>query len=105
MCNLDIDHSIQATHFFFIKLYLTLITTSYFQTCETRVEKDKTEITKKCAKEKSCKASCDPKDKFCVTCCKGSLCNENEGRVCDRDPDNITPLLKKNLNPSKFIFL
>eukprot|EP00105_Crassostrea_gigas_P008141 XP_011422609.1 PREDICTED: SCO-spondin [Crassostrea gigas] len=48
-------------------------------TCETRVEKDKTEITKKCAKEKSCKASCDPKDKFCVTCCKGSLCNENEG--------------------------
>lgn len=24
--------------------------------------------------------------------------------VCDRDPDNITPLLKKNQNPSKFFF-
>lgn len=24
--------------------------------------------------------------------------------VCDRDPDNITPLLKENQNPSKFIF-
>lgn len=97
MCNLDIDHSIQATHFFFIKLYLTLITTSYFQTCETRVEKDKTEITKKCAKEKSCKASCDPKDKFCVTCCKGSLCNENEGRGLWQRPRQYITAFKKKI--------
>lgn len=43
------------------------------------MEKDKIEIIKKCVKEKSCKVLCDLKDKFCVICCKGLFCNENEG--------------------------
>ncbi|XP_061194694.1 SCO-spondin-like [Saccostrea echinata] len=47
-------------------------------TCETRVEKNKAEITKRCRKEKDCKPKCDPKDSYCVTCCKGSLCNKDE---------------------------
>lgn len=76
-------------------IYLYIV----FQACETRVEKDKTEITKKCTKEKNCKASCDPKDKFCVTCCKGSLCNENEGKDFDRSQCYmyIIPLFDLNL--------
>lgn len=59
------------------------------------MEKDKIEIIKKCVKEKSCKVLCDLKDKFCVICCKGLFCNENEGMVCDRDLDNIILFLKK----------
>lgn len=50
-----------------------------FQTCETRVEKGRFEITKQCRKEKECKPRCDPKDAFCVSCCTGSLCNKDEG--------------------------
>nr|XP_022343451.1 SCO-spondin-like isoform X5 [Crassostrea virginica] len=47
--------------------------------CETRVEKNKAQITKRCGKESNCKAKCDAKDTFCVSCCKGSLCNKDEG--------------------------
>lgn len=63
-----------------------------FQSCETRVYKKETKITKKCVKTKSCKTKCNPSDDSCVKCCTGSLCNKDDGRLCANNNINITDI-------------
>lgn len=53
----------------------------FFQSCETKVHRDKTEITKVCKKTSSCKTRCDARAVECHFCCTGDLCNKDSGNA------------------------
>ena len=57
-----------------------------FQSCETKIKRNGSEIKKKCKQTKDCKATCKKNEQDCTLCCVGDLCNKDQGNSqhCNR---------------------